>query len=638
MVEHVFHCGLNQSQLQEMGDGRELQLHGPQANVRLRLDDVRKRLLEVEPELVTDLAEIAVYVFAADCAVRRGGPKLENMGAAWRRNFRMIIAVRQPGAWRHPTRLAALRETLEFLTDDNWVFEFVELTDPPSIHGYLGLRDNISDDAGGTSVVLFSGGLDSLAGAVHELNTTNRHVVLLSRQVGGLTDTRQRELATELQKDYPRRVTHVPVSAGLTKETSADEHTQRTRSFLLSAVAMVAAVIEGSDRVQFFENGIMSVNLPISAQVVGTRASRSTHPRSLRLLNDLAHNLISGDIWIDNPFIWKTKVEVVQELLKRPEGRLVRNTLSCSHTRGLDTYKPHCGKCAQCLQRRISTLGAGATDADDPPAGYKIDLLKGPRQDGSDRAMAIDTIRSAMEFRHLTDEGFAIRFATEFGWLITSFHDQEAEDVALKAIAMFKRHGDAVRDIFVRATEVQAAALVDKTLPSSSLLQTWHEAREFAGFPISEMPTAPAETSKANNTVELSDVAPQNVAAAEYVLAIDEANKWILVQGIGAITSSAIFSVMAFLLRSHKEDVEQGLLAENHRAYRPDEIADELGIEDVGLVRQHVRRFRKALAEGFKKLGGIEPKRDAVIEGVGGKRGYRINPRVRLVALDQFQR
>ena len=206
MVEHVFHCGLSQNQLQELGDGRELQLHGPKANVRLRLDDVRERLLEVEPELLTDLAEIAVYVFAADCAVRRGGPKLENMGAAWRRNFRMVIAVRLPGAWRHPTCLAALRETLEFLTEDNWTFDFVELSDPPSIHQYLGLRDSVSDDAGAHQLCFSLEVWTSPAGAVQELSTTNRHVVLLSRRVGGLTDKRQQELAAELRAGYPRKV------------------------------------------------------------------------------------------------------------------------------------------------------------------------------------------------------------------------------------------------------------------------------------------------------------------------------------------------------------------------------------------------------------------------------------------------
>ena len=100
MAEHLFLCGLSKAQRAPYPRGRVLHLHGPNRNVRLRLDDVRKRLLEVEPELLTDLAEIATYVFAADCAIRRGGPTLKRMGQGWRRTFRLVIGVRQPAKWR----------------------------------------------------------------------------------------------------------------------------------------------------------------------------------------------------------------------------------------------------------------------------------------------------------------------------------------------------------------------------------------------------------------------------------------------------------------------------------------------------------------------------------------------------------
>lgn len=198
----------------------------------------------------------------------------------------------------------------------------------------------------------------------------------------------------------------MPVSAGLTGKAEAVEHTQRTRSFLLTAMALIAAEIEGTDRIRFYENGIMSVNLPISTQVVGTRASRSTHPRSLMLLESLSRLIRSSDTVIDNPFIWKTKVEVVAELREKPEGSSMRRTLSCSKTRQVTRYKTHCGACVQCLQRRISTLGGGAGEAD-PSEAYAIDLLLGPRQRGVDRAMAVDTVRSALEFRRLSDASFA---------------------------------------------------------------------------------------------------------------------------------------------------------------------------------------------------------------------------------------
>jgi hypothetical protein len=284
MPEHLFLWGLSKTQRAQYGGGRVLQLAEPSANVRLNVEGIRRRLIDNEPDLLTDLMEIAAYVFAVDCAVHRGGPFLKNMGEHWRRNFRIVISVRQPGRWSEPERLFALRQVLEFLSEDTWTFEFLDLENPPPIQTYMSYGDASTDRSSGTTIVLFSGGLDSFAGAVHELNSSNRHVFLISRQLGGMTDARQRELASNLRQRYPGRVTHVPVRVGLTDDTKAREHTQRTRSFLLGALAIAAAVIEESDRVYLCENGIMSINLPISAQVVGARASRSTHPRSLMLL------------------------------------------------------------------------------------------------------------------------------------------------------------------------------------------------------------------------------------------------------------------------------------------------------------------------------------------------------------------
>ena len=83
-----------------------------------------------------------------------------------------------------------------------------------------------ADAARSATIVPFSGGLDSFAGAVHELRASDRHVVLLSRRIGGMTDSGQRELANELQVQHPGRITFVPVSVGLTDETRAIEHNE----------------------------------------------------------------------------------------------------------------------------------------------------------------------------------------------------------------------------------------------------------------------------------------------------------------------------------------------------------------------------------------------------------------------------
>ncbi len=631
MAEHLFLCGLSTAQRVNYNGGRELYLHGPQRNVRLRLDDVRSQLVKVESEeLLTDLAEIAVYVFAADCAVPRGGMTFKKVGADWRRTFRLVIGVRHPGMWREPERFDALREVVQFLSDETWHFEFVDLANAPMIQAYLGLANTDADRSGGTTVMLFSGGLDSFAGAIHELNTSNRHIVLVSRRLGGLTDECQRKLATDLKKLYGGRVTHVGVTAGLTKETEADEHTQRTRSFLFAAIAIVAAAIEESDRLRFYENGIMSVNLPIATEVVGARASRSTHPRSLLLLGQLARLVWGGGIKIDNPFIWKTKVEVIRELMARPERDSIRLTLSCSHTRGIDKYKTHCGKCAQCIQRRISTLGAGAADQD-PEEAYAIDLLRGARQDGEARQMAIGMISAAVDFRRLSEVGFATTFASEFGWLTDSFPGHSPDEVARNFIAMFKRHGDAVREIFVNATKEHAAALFDKTLPESSLLRTWYES---AGPEMDETYRAklerPAVEAPNGNVID-------EIETFVVLLALDEKRQRVLIDGIAPIDGPTNYRVISVLAKRHREDREAERLPENYRTIRAAELAHEASVTCDTAGRQAVSRLRGRLTREFAALYPPGLPQDAVIENVHGK-GYRLNPNVRIVDQNELAR
>ena len=625
MGDHLFLCGLSQAQLSSYDGGRVLQLRGSKTNLRLQIDDIRRRLLEVEPELLTDLAEIATYVFAADNLVSRGGDVLRNVGKAWRRSFHLVIAVRQPAIWKEPQRQHTLCDVLQFLTEDSWAFEFVALEDPPSIQGYVNFGKGEIEGVSGASVVLFSGGLDSFAGAVHELLTSDRHVVLLSRCVSGITDSRQRELADELELRHPRRITHVRVTAGLTDETRALEHTQRTRSFLLTALAVVAAEIEQTNRIRFYENGIMSVNLPISTQVVGARCSRSTHPHSLMLLEDLCRLISQGDITIENPFVWKTKVEVVEELWGKPEGDAIRRTLSCSRTRELTKYQPHCGKCAQCLQRRIATLGAGAAELD-PGEAYVVDLLLGPRAPGVDRAMAVDMVRSALEFRRLSEDEFATRFAGELAWLTMSFPDLAPDEVARRFVAMFRGHGDAVRTIFTKAATAHASDLIDHTLPDSCLLQI------AVNSPEMNIDEEPLTSRPLNATVEFAD--DENTEGGAILLAVDDVAKRILIDGLAPLTAPNEFRLMSELVRLHREDGVAGRAPDNFRTITATNLAEALSSTGDDAGRKAVSRVRKKIGDEYQQLYGGQLGLDAVIEKVQG-RGYRLNPHVRVVTPDQ---
>jgi hypothetical protein len=65
----------------------------------------------------------------------------------------------------------------------------------------------------------------------------------------------------------------------------------------------------------------------------GTRATRTTHPHSLKLLEGFLELVRANDITIDNPFIWKTKAEVIRLLDPPGDKKLIAQSLSCSRTR-----------------------------------------------------------------------------------------------------------------------------------------------------------------------------------------------------------------------------------------------------------------------------------------------------------------
>ena len=92
----------------------------------------------------------------------------------------------------------------------------------------------------------------------------------------------QKRLVDEIRRRAGRnRILHIPVWANL-NERLTQERTHRTRSFLFAALGAVTARLFSLDRVQFFENGIVSLNLPPVTQAVGARATRTTHPQALR--------------------------------------------------------------------------------------------------------------------------------------------------------------------------------------------------------------------------------------------------------------------------------------------------------------------------------------------------------------------
>ena len=176
-----------------------LNLHGSSANVRLEIGDISRRLLANISDVHADLLEIASYIYAADSAIPRGGNTDAQLGARWRRKLRFVIPVRQPNLWSSDPVLSALVETISFLSDDDYEFEFRLLENPPPVEGYFAFTGDEDVRFTPDEVILFSGGLDSFAGTVEELVAHGKKVALVSHRSASKIVNAQKYLINELR-------------------------------------------------------------------------------------------------------------------------------------------------------------------------------------------------------------------------------------------------------------------------------------------------------------------------------------------------------------------------------------------------------------------------------------------------------
>lgn len=439
----------------------------PGRNVRLRLTDLTQAMWGNVPHRVLDLLDLATYVYAADQAVARGEDREADFGDGWRRHLFLRVAVREPDFWNSPRVACLLVNLLSFLSDDVYHFEF---TAPKRHQPEQPDIDFSADPFEGRieEVALFSGGLDSLAGAVHQAVTQRRQMMLVHHRSNPKLASRHRHLLAGLlgaQGVVPP--VHIPVrinkSKGLTREG-----TQRTRSFLFMTIAAALANSIGHDRIRFYENGVTSLNLPPAAQVVGGRATRTTHPRVLNGYKALLGEVLGRPFDVENPFRWQTKAQVVRVLADAACGPLIRYSTSCANVRRTSTERPHCGVCSQCIDRRFAILAAGLAEHD-PSTGYEVDLLVGPRAEGHEKTMLAIYVELANQIQRMGTWDFFRRFGEATRVLRHTGDPPEA--AAANVFNLYKAHALAVAGVIDQAVSRYASHIRQRSLPPDCLLR-----------------------------------------------------------------------------------------------------------------------------------------------------------------------
>ena len=435
--------------------------------VKLKITDLTNRLASNLPDVLIDLVEVATYVYCADQALTRGGNGVTANGQYWRRRLSFHIPVRVPELWSSSAVMETLRDTLGFLSDDEYQFHFSKQTNPAPMQSYLEFQPGVEGAKELDEVILFSGGLDSLGGAVIEAVRDKRRIALVSHRANPKIYSKQKQLVEDLQPRCQQKLFHIPVWVQKGEELDR-EYTQRTRSFLFASLAAVVARAFGLSRVRFYENGIVSLNLPISEQATGARATRTTHPRVLNGYRSLFGLLTDQPFEVENPFLWLTKGEVVSIVGDNGCADLIKYSVSCTHTRAMTKMFTHCGKCSQCVGRRFATLSTKYADYD-PREMYGVDLLTGDldqdeRNKNADITLFESFIRIAVDT--LTKNEYQLtEMFPEMSRIFRHVKHLLADEVATRIARMHQRHAEEVTRVLAQGLAQYSQQLLRRELP-----------------------------------------------------------------------------------------------------------------------------------------------------------------------------
>jgi 7-cyano-7-deazaguanine synthase in queuosine biosynthesis len=408
-------------------------LRASETHVRYFLDDqYLPSTGQPLPAVIADLLDVASTIMYADRKYRRSRQyESWTQKLGWMRTFKLKIGVREPEIWNAPQVKTAVEALLGWLTEDSWNLTFEKQSS--IIRRRSDIQSPLPFQPASGAVVLFSGGLDSLAG-VATLLESGIPLYLVSAvaprmKVPGLIYERIAQRSNSVQYvPFPFYLVHSD-----RRDRRADDESQRSRGFLFLSFAAAVAVASGNTRIIVCENGIGAINLPMNWCQLGTQNTRAVHPRTLVEMTNLLNLLGFSQLSMELPFIWKTKGELCQELSRTQLRELCKYTVSCDNFPSHDTARRsenvevHCGECTSCLLRREAITVAGLELEDTPADRYKIDLC---RPLGGTKAGPHEHLK------HMLDQVATFREATssQTPWqmLLTAFPELH---VAARAIA-----------------------------------------------------------------------------------------------------------------------------------------------------------------------------------------------------------
>jgi 7-cyano-7-deazaguanine synthase in queuosine biosynthesis len=309
----------------------------------------------------------------------------------------MEIAVAEPTFWNGTADQFA--DALGFLTTDRWQFRFIAggAAPSPPTEAFRPPED---------AVILLSGGLDSLVGAI-DLAAGGSRPVAISKTVRGDAE-KQVKFASVIGGGLRHFQLNDNATVPGTEDTS-----QRARSviFLVFGVLVASALkpyrTSGYLPLYVCENGFIAINPPLTGSRIGSLSTRTAHPYFLSQFQVILDTAGLG-VKIHNPYATKTKGEMLTQCADQSVLReLAATSTNCGRFQRFG-YR-HCGRCVPCQVRRAAFLVWG----EDDPTDYVYQDLG---RDDPEHA-GFDYVRSVgMALAAVKDGGFDQWLGSALSW------------------------------------------------------------------------------------------------------------------------------------------------------------------------------------------------------------------------------
>ena len=303
------------------------------------------------PPVTYSLLYLSAIVYAIDRGIDRHRYSIDG----WSRELDVDINLPEFELFQPAER--QINAMLSFLTGDYWSCHFVGTAQVKyGRYGQTNYYNRI------TQVNLFSGGMDSLIGAIDYMTDNPNGKLFLASHYdsvmhGPLSD--QDGLKKIFRRKYSGKFAEMN-AVMITPELST-ELSCRSRSLMFLSIALIVASYSNC-KIVVPENGSVSLNFPLSPSRRASCSTRTTHPVFLKQYREVLR-VLGLTTKVENPYEKMTKGEMVQHCSDKDYlMSIVEHSNSCGK-RGMhqhmydNTHATHCGHCMPCMYRKAAMIG-----------------------------------------------------------------------------------------------------------------------------------------------------------------------------------------------------------------------------------------------------------------------------------------